>query len=115
MILSEKSATFRDHALGEGSMKRGFLWGAVCSLIVLTLDAIQESLQGRAIAEAPFIFAIPAVLVVWLAVRRAIVTPPHKSRWAAFGGWILGFLGTPAIIGVAAAVVYVGYMIAAGQ
>ena len=81
---------------------------------MLALDAVQESLQGRAMAEAPLIFAIPAALVVWLAVWRAIVAPPHKSGWAAFGGWILGFLGTPVIIGVAAAVVYVGYMIATG-
>jgi hypothetical protein len=78
--------------------ERAFLFGLGCCLALMTVVVVKQE-GGRllslglptAAAEltgaALVIFGVPAAFAFWRA-RRA---PPNKSRWTAFGGWMLGF------------------------
>src|SRR5215467_16014700 len=58
-------------------------------LLSLGLPTAATELTGVALV----IFGVPAAFAFWRA-RRA---PPNKSRWTAFGGWMLGFWIIPVL------------------
>jgi len=85
-------------------MKRASLFGLGWCLALMTLVVVKQE-GGRllslglptAAAEltgvALVIFGVPAAFAFW----RARCAPPNKSRWTAFGGWMLGFWIIPVL------------------